>query len=198
MASVSRQSDADEPRANQHGRHMYFDDHAEESEFHKAWDSVHIVRPVRYSLFTFGTSELPYFLVCEGADPGDLVTVTQGEVKIKRPVIITPSNASPAFEGFFENSEEEGMARFLLSRSAHFSNLQFENRRGERKLVSDSVEEAVDRLNRRLDSEDEDRVAILTAPANLGGLAILRYTAERVWDSASDNIQELRERGFLP
>jgi len=26
----------------------------------------------------------------------------------------------------------------------------------------------------------------------------LRYAAERVWSSASDNIQELRERGFLP
>ena len=177
---------------------MYFDDHAEESEFHAAWDAVEIVRPVRYSLFTFGTTELPYFLVCPSDEPGGLVTITQGEVSIKRPVIITPENASAAFDGFFENAEEEGFARFLLSRSAHFSNLQFENRRGERKLVSDSVEEAVDRLNRRLDSEDEDRVAILTAPANLGGLAILRYAAERVWESAPDNIQELRERGFLP
>jgi hypothetical protein len=26
----------------------------------------------------------------------------------------------------------------------------------------------------------------------------LRYAAERVWNSAPDNIQELRERGFLP
>ena len=53
-------------------------------------------------------------------------------------------------------------------------------------------------LHRRLDDEEEDRVAILTAPQNLAGIAVLRYAAERVLKSAPDNIQELRERGFLP
>ena len=38
-------------------------------------------------------------------------------------------------------------------------------------------------------------VAIL---AGLAGLAVLRYAAERIMQSAPDNIQELRERGFLP
>jgi hypothetical protein len=31
----------------------------------------------------------------------------------------------------------------------------------------------------------------------MGGIAIMRYAAERVWESAPGNIQELRERGFL-
>ncbi|MEZ6113719.1 MAG: hypothetical protein R3C99_22310 [Pirellulaceae bacterium] len=54
------------------------------------------------------------------------------------------------------------------------------------------------RLNRQLDAEEEDRVAILTAPHGLAGIALMRYAAERVRESAPDNIQELRERGFLP
>jgi hypothetical protein len=63
--------------------------------------------------------------------------------------------------------------------------------------ITDSVEEAVARLNRQLDDEDEDRVAILCAPESLARFAIFRYAAERVLQSAPDNIQELRERGFL-
>ena len=90
------------------------------------------------------------------------------------------------------------MSDYLLARSAHFSSLQFVNQQGEKQIVSDSIDEAVDRLNRKLDDEEEDQIAILTAPANLGGVAVLRYTAERIWESAPDNIQELRERGFLP
>jgi hypothetical protein len=41
-------------------------------------------------------------------------------------------------------------------------------------------------------------VAILSAPHRLGKFAVLRYTAERIMESAPGNIQELRERGFLP
>ncbi|MGH7199456.1 MAG: hypothetical protein ACREJB_02555, partial [Planctomycetaceae bacterium] len=88
--------------------------------------------------------------------------------------------------------------QFLLSRTAAFSHLRFANSAGERKIVSDSVEEAVARLNRQLDTDDEDRVAILSSPPQLAGLAVLRYATERVLTSAPDNVQELRERGFLP
>ena len=52
--------------------------------------------------------------------------------------------------------------------------------------------------SQQLDDEEEDRVAVLTAPAELGGLAILKYTTERILTSAPGNVQELRERGLLP
>ncbi len=166
--------------------------------FHDAWEAVCIERGVHYSLFTFGESDLPYFLVCQAAESGGLVSVTQGNVKITRPLIITPQNARPEFRNFFEDNDLEGVVDFLMARTAAFSHMQFHNESGQPQIVSDSVEEAVSRLNRRLDDEEEDRVAILSAPADLGKLAVLRYAVERVWASAADNVQELRERGFLP
>ena len=175
-----------------------FDEMDDERRFYDAWESVEIARPVQYSLFTFGETELPYYLVCDQADPQGQVSIMRGEVCVKRPVIITPASDRPEFQGFFENQGEEEVAQFLLARTAKFSNLKFQNQRGEKRIVSDSVEEVVEKLNRRLDDEEEDRVAILTAPSALGGVAILRYAAERVWESAPDNLQELRERGFLP
>jgi hypothetical protein len=177
---------------------MMFNEFDPESQFRTAWESVNIARPVHYSLFTFGETVLPYYLVCADSTPGATVSVTKGEVRIKRPMIITPDSDRPEFEGFFENSEEEGFAEFLLARTARFSNLKFDNTQGEKQIVSDSLEEAVANLNRRLDDEEDDRIAVLTAPQEYAGVAVLRYAAERVMESGPDNIQELRERGFLP
>ena len=85
-----------------------------------------------------------------------------------------------------------------MSRTAAFSNLKLSNESGPEKIVTDTVEEAVTRLNRQLDDEEEDRVAILSAPAALAGFAVFRYASERILSSAPGNIQELRERGLLP
>ena len=97
-----------------------------------------------------------------------------------------------------EDEDGERIVDLLLSRSAGFAHMKFDNHAGAKRLVSDSVEEVVHKLNDQLDAEEEDRVAILTAPHALGGVALLKYAADRVWSSAPDNIQELRERGFLP
>jgi len=178
---------------------MDFENQDEESVFRNIWESVRIERDVHYSLFTFGESVLPYFLVLAAAEAGNNVGIVEGEVRVTRPTIITPDTAHPEFRNFFENQIEEGVADFLMARSAGFSHLTFDNRqRVAQKFVSDSVEESVAKLNRQLDVQEEDQVAILSAPADLGGLAVFKYAAERIMSSAPDNVQELRERGFLP
>ena len=169
-----------------------------EQRFREAWEAVRIERPVHYGLFTFGETDLPYFLVCDAEKPGALVAVTRGEVRVKRPTIITPGNARPEFHNFFEDPQDEGMVQFLLAREAMFSHLKFDNHSGPTDFVTDSIEESVAKLNRKLDAQDEDRVAILSSPRKLGGVAVLKYATDRVMSSARDNVQELRERGFLP
>jgi len=166
--------------------------------FQNAWEAVSIARPVHYSLFTFGQSELPYYLVCDALPPEETVTITRGEVRITRPLIITPDNADPEFQNFFEDGEMGAMAEFIMKRTAAFSHLKFQNQQGPARIVTDSVEEAVAKLNHKLDDEEEDRVAILCAPLQLARLAVFRYSVERVLQSGPDNIQELRERGLLP
>jgi hypothetical protein len=179
-------------------RGMLNDEHEQERRFRTAWEAVSIRRAVPYSLFTFGESVLPYFLVLEAARAGQPVSLTRGEVRITRPTIITPGDARPEFRNFFEDGRDEQTAQFLLARTAGFSHLKLNNESAPARLLSDSVDEIVNRLSRQLDDEEEDGTAILSAPAPFAGVALLRYAAERVWQSAPDNIQELRERGFLP
>jgi hypothetical protein len=169
-----------------------------ERRFRAAWDQVKIVRQVQYSLFTFGESELPYYLILSGLNPDNAISITHGEVKVTRPLIITPDRMGPEFEDFFDDDDDENLAQFVMSRTASFSNLKLRNHSGSKRIVSDSVEESIAKLNRQLDQEDEDRVAILTAPMSLAGFAVLRYAAERIMRSVPENIQELREKGFLP
>jgi hypothetical protein len=174
-----------------------FDDFAQFQRFREAWKSIKVERSVEYSLFTFGDSDLPYFLVTSGG-PDRMVKVRKGNVTISRARIITPDSMHPELQNFFEEHEETGLIEFLMSRTAAFSNLKLSNHSGPTKIVTDTVEEAVARLNRQLDDEDEDRIAILSAPDELAGFAIFRYASEKVMSSAPGNIQELREKGFLP
>ncbi len=174
------------------------DGFANERRFRAAWESVKIVRNVRYSLFTFGETDLPYYLILSGTNADQAVSITHGDVKITRPMIITPDNSPPEFDDFFENSDDENLAQFVMARTASFSNLKLRNHHSAKQFVSDSVEETIAKLTKRLDQDDEDRVAVLTAPVSLAGFAILKYASERITQSIPDNIQELREKGFLP
>ncbi|MES2791034.1 MAG: hypothetical protein V4719_15585 [Planctomycetota bacterium] len=175
-----------------------FDDFEEMRRLQSAWESIQIVRPVRLTLFTFGESVLEYLLVTEGEPPERMVKIRKGEVKVTRPLIIRPGSDDPEFHNFFESMQEERAIEFLISRTAAFSNLRFTNASGPERIVSDQIEEAVAKLQQQqLDAEDEDRVAIITAPASMAGMAVLKYTTERVVQSAPGNVQEMRERGFL-
>ncbi|QDT46280.1 hypothetical protein Pan258_02980 [Symmachiella dynata] len=176
---------------------MSFDDFGVERRFHEAWDAIRIARPVSFSLFTFGETELPYYLVCHPQSDGATVKITEGEIKVTRPMLITPDNMDAEFRNFFESQEEHEMVQFLMKRTV-IPQLKFDNTSHSSDIRSDSVEEAVALLNRKLDAEEQERVAVLTAPPELAGIALLRYALERVIESQPHNVQELRERGFLP
>ena len=180
-----------------------FDEFEQFQHFRATWNSIRIERKVELGLFTFGDSDMPYYLITTGSgnDAGGdsgMVKVRRGSVTVSRARIITPETMHPELRNFFEEHEETGLVEFLMSRTAAFSNLKLSNESGPEKIVTDTVEEAVTRLNRQLDDEEEDHVAILSAPAALAGFAVFRYASERILSSASGNIQELRERGFLP
>ena len=162
---------------------------------------VDVVRAAETTLFTFGDSELDYFLVCEADEPGEPVLVVRGQVKVTRPTLLRP-DSRPELSGFFEELDEqyggvEGTVQFMMSRTAAFEHLDFDNVVNSRETYSDSVEEVVDRLGRKLDAEGDNGTAILTAPAGLGPIAVIRYTTEQISRSTPGNIRELQEKGFL-
>ena len=114
-----------------------FDDFEHMQRLHAAWESIQIVRSVRFTLFTFGESVLEYLLVTEGQPPQRMVKIRKGEVKVTRPLIIRPDSDSPEFLNFFEDAQDERAMAFMLARTAAFSNLRFSNETGPERIVSD-------------------------------------------------------------
>ncbi|QDT15287.1 hypothetical protein [Alienimonas californiensis] len=96
-----------------------------------------------------------------------------------------------------EGEDGEEVVRFLMSRGVKFGNLKIGHRRLKRGVVARSPERVVEQLQEEILDED-DRTGILLAPHGLGGVALVRYAAECIMESAPGNIGELRERGFLP
>ena len=96
-----------------------------------------------------------------------------------------------------DGADGEEVVRFLMSRGVTFGDLKLGHRRLKRGTIARSPERVVEQLQEEIVDED-DRTAILVAPHGLGGVALVRYAAECVMESAPGNIGELRERGFLP
>src|SRR5436305_6966071 len=112
-----------------------FEDFDREGHFRAAWEAVGIARGVNYTLFTFGESVLPYYLVCPVSAAAAPVAVTKGEVRITRPMLITPDNSRPEFSNFFETDDEEAVVSFLLARTARVSPLKFDNQSDAKRVV---------------------------------------------------------------
>ena len=109
----------------------------------------------------------------------------------------SPGGGSPWADAMGDGEDGEEVVRFLMSRGVKFGDLKLGHRRLKRGTVARSPEKVVDQLKNEIVDED-DRTAILVAPHGLGGVALVRYAAECVMESAPGNIGELRERGFLP
>ena len=98
-------------------------------------------------LSSFGTWTATRFVTASSAQPAPtaakpllvqpLADLPGREVRITRPLIITPDNMHPEFRNFFENGEEGMLADFIMARTAAFSHLQFENQHGPARIVTE-------------------------------------------------------------
>ena len=178
------------------------DPFAQQRRLAELMERIELPRPVRRSLFTFGDTDLPYVLIIEPGRDGQAELVA-GTVKVTRPTILTP-DSQPQFFGFFEELADQAgvdladFVQFALQRTAAFERLRVANELGMPEKPGGGLEEVLDRVMRRLDDEEDEDTAVLTCPRGLGPLAVLKYAADRISRSAPDNVQELRERGFLP
>ena len=163
---------------------------------------IRLARDVTRSIFTFGHTELPYYVIFE-PDSGGQSELKTGQVTVSRPTILTP-DSEPEFFGLFEQLAEESGAdladfvQFAIRRTAAFDRLKVANTFGNVERPGGGIEEVLERVNRRLDDEEDEETGVLVAPRGLGPLAVIKYAGYRISRSAPDNMQELRERGFLP
>lgn len=161
-----------------------------------------ILRAPKQSLYTFGTTNIYYYLVTEPAY-SELIknstetVIREGRVIAERPKIVTPYYLS-RFEGF----SPEARRYFEALAEEYGSSIRglfytYKNEPKELNIVSDNLLSVVDKLNAEIDRRGDPLAAIIKGEDALWDVSLMKFVYEVTRSSVADNLRQLGSRGLL-
>jgi len=159
-----------------------------------------ILRAPKQSLYSFGTTNLYYYLVtepvyAEKSRPPETV-IREGKVIADRPKIVTPYYLS-RLEGF--STEARRYFDSVLGEKSNASGLlyTYKNEPKEMNIVSDPLSAAVAKLNEDLDRRGDPLVSIIKGMDELWDVSLMKFIYEITRTSLPDNVRQMGQRGLL-
>ena len=169
--------------------------------FEEAWrlaqKSTQVVRARKNLLYTFGATRLPYICLSEIPDGG--VMVREGEVTAERPKIALPGRDfrvegfEPDWDASAGEADDEPVL-VCLARRVAIPPAAYVNTTAAARREGGTINEALDRTVSRLDSGNDIRTGVLSAPEAAWTLSVLLYVGSQVARSAPENVREHFER----
>ena len=167
----------------------------------EAIERTQILRPPKQSLYTFGTTNIYYYLLTEPAY-SDTVADTretvlrEGRVIAERPKIVTPYYLNN-LEGF--GPEARRYFRFLMDEQPDMQGLMYtyKNEPKGMNIITDRMSAIVDRLNADIDRRSDPLTAIIRGEDILWDVSIMKFIYEVTRNSAPDNLRQMGRRGLL-
>jgi hypothetical protein len=167
-----------------------------------AVEHTEILRAPKQSLYTFGTTNIHYYLVTEPvyselANSIDETIVREGRIIAERPKIITPYYLSN-LEGF--GSEARRYFEALVEE--HGANIRglfytYKNEPKELTIVSDNLLSVVDKLNAEIDRRGDPLMTIIKGEDELWDVSLMKFIYEMTRSSLQDNLRQMGNRGLL-
>jgi hypothetical protein len=164
--------------------------------------ATEIIRPPKQSLYTFGTTNITYYLLTHPAysDPDTPVSETvirEGKVIAERPRIVTPYYLS-RLEGFGEEARRyfESLSRELGPTTAGIF-YSYKNEPKEMNIVSDNMPAVVEKINAKIDAKGDGLSAIIRGEDVLWDVSLLKFIFEVTRRSVGENVSEMGQRGLL-
>ena len=161
-----------------------------------------ILRAPKQSLYTFGTTNIYYYLVTEPAYSELIKNITEtvvreGRVIAERPRIVTPYYLS-RLEGF----SSEARRYFEALTKEHGSNIRglfytYKNEPKELTIVSENLLSVVDKLNAEIDKRGDPLAAIIKGEDELWDVSLMKFISEVTSSSLQDNLRQMESRGLL-
>jgi len=161
-----------------------------------------ILRAPKQSLYTFGTTNIYYYLVTEPAYSELIKNITEtvvreGRVIAERPRIVTPYYLS-RLEGF----SSEAKRYFEALMREHGSNIRglfytYKNEPKELTIVSENLLSVVDKLNAEIDKRGDPLAAIIKGEDELWDVSLMKFISEVTSSSLQDNLRQMESRGLL-
>ncbi len=161
-----------------------------------------ILRAPKQSLYTFGTTNIYYYLVTKPAYSELIKNITEtvvreGRVIAERPRIVTPYYLS-RLEGF----SSEASKYFEALMKEHGSNIRglfytYKNEPKELTIVSENLLSVVDKLNAEIDKRGDPLAAIIKGADELWDVSLMKFISEVTSSSLQDNLRQMGSRGLL-
>jgi hypothetical protein len=174
----------------------------DDERIRKAVEHTEILRPPRQNLYTFGTTNIYYYLVTEPAytelvDTENETVVREGRVLAERPKIVTPYYLA-GLEGFSADARRY----FESLMQEHGPNVPgllyaYKNEPKGLNIVSGHWRSVVDKINAEIDQRSDPLAAIIKGLDELWDVALIRFIFEMTRRSLSDNIGQMGARGLL-
>lgn len=161
-----------------------------------------ILRPPRQNLYSFGTTNLYYYIVTEPvyADNDQQAAETvirEGKVIAERPKIVTPLYLS-RLEGFSAEARRY-FESIMYEKGPNCSSLlyTYKNEPKELNIVSDALPVAVAKLNEDIDRRGDPLVSIIKGTDELWDVSLMKFIYEITRSSLSENVLQFNNRGLL-
>ncbi len=164
--------------------------------------NTEILRAPKRSLYTFGTTNISYYLVTEPAYSELIPNITEtvvreGRVIAQRPRIVTPYYLSN-LEGFSSEAArylEASMEKHGVTMPGLF--YTYRNEPKELNIMSDDLPTVVDYLNAEIDKRGDPLAAIIKGEDELWDVSLMKFIYEITKSSVADNLQQMGNRGLL-
>lgn len=175
---------------------------AADDRIKEAIRNTEILRAPKQSLYTFGTTNIYYYLLTEPAyselikTPSETV-IREGRVIAEKPKIVTPYYLSN-LDGF--SAEARSYFRALADEyGANMPGLyySYRNEPKELNIVSDSLPVMVDKLNARIDRSSDPMAAIIKGEDTLWDVSLMKFIFEITRNSVPGNLEQMQQRGVL-
>ncbi len=161
-----------------------------------------ILRAPKQGLFTFGTTNIYYYLVTEPIyteitkKTGETV-IREGKVIAERPRIVTPYFLTN-LEGFSDNARHyfDQLIK-MYGKNAPGLLYAYRNEPKQMNIVSDNIQTVIEKLNAEIDKSGDPLKAIIKGIDELWDVALFRFIFEMTNRSVGDNINQLGARGLL-
>jgi len=177
---------------------MYLDD----ERIREAVERTEILRAPKQTLYTFGTTNIYYYLVTEPAysellPTGPETVVREGRVIAERPRIVTPHYLA-SLEGFSADARRYFNA-LIKTYGPNIPGLfySYRNEPKELNILSDSLPSVVEKLNARINKSGDPLAAIIRGQDELWDVSLIKFIFELTRSSLEDNLAQMSARGLL-
>ncbi len=168
----------------------------------RAIEHTEILRAPKQSLYTFGTTNIHYYLVTEPVysdlvDGTNETVVREGRVIAERPRIVTPYYLAN-LEGF----SSEARKYFEALVEEHGASVRglfyaYKNEPKELTIVSDNLLSVVEKINTEIDRRGDPLMTIIKGEDEFWDVSLMKFIYEMTRSSLQDNLSQMGSRGLL-